>query len=146
MHHHAVHNFHSSDISINDLVEDFIPEDDRDAGGLPRLLTLSIGTRVMLIRNIATGQGLINGALGFVHAIEYENNVLIRVFVQFDDESIGRMFYNAEHNAIGIDAISQEFFCRGRSLYRTQFPLLPAFEWDLQFRLRFVLLQPYASA
>ena len=65
----AVHQFGSSDNTQENVTDEFIPKDDRDAGGLPRILSLSVGTRVMLIRNIATEQGLINGALGFVRSI-----------------------------------------------------------------------------
>lgn len=124
--HNAVHEFHSSDIQVNDDVNNFLPNDDRDAGGLPRTLSVSIGTRVMLIRNIATDQGLVNGALGFIKALSFENERLIRIYVQFDDESIGSTFYSDEHSAIYIEPLSQEFYFKGRSIYRTQFPLIPA--------------------
>lgn len=122
----AVNEFSSSDIGQDDDINNFIPADDRDAGGLPNILLLSIGTRVMLIRNIATDYGLINGALGFVHHIEFAESKAFRLFIRFDDESIGRIFQDATHNAISIDKISQEFYYRGRSMIRTQFPLLPA--------------------
>lgn len=122
----AVHQFGSSDNTQENVTDEFIPKDDRDAGGLPRILSLSVGTRVMLIRNIATEQGLINGALGFVRSIIYEGVRPVKIFVQFDDESIGRMFYNTEHEGIGIEQISQEYYYHGRSIYRIQFPLLPA--------------------
>ena len=124
--HVAAHEFHSTDTGVNDCIDNFIPNDDRDAGGLPRVLSLSPGTRVMLIRNIATDQGLVNGALGFVKTCYFENGQLLSIYVQFDDETIGSAFYNSEHNAIGIEQISQEFYFEGRSISRTQFPRLPA--------------------
>ena len=46
-----------SDNNINpeqSVPENLIPLDDRDAGGLPFRLQLSIGTRVMLLRNLNT--------------------------------------------------------------------------------------------
>ena len=43
-----------------------ISKDDRVAGGLPSSLTVSKGTRIMLIRNISTSHGLVNGAMGYV--------------------------------------------------------------------------------
>ena len=50
----------------------------------------------------------------------------MRIFVRFDDSSIGRIFHNTTHDAIPIEKISQEFYYNGRSIIRTQFPLLPA--------------------
>ena len=41
VHHQAVHEFHSSDVGTNDIITEYIPVDDRDAGGLPRTLSLS---------------------------------------------------------------------------------------------------------
>ncbi|MEW8546654.1 MAG: DUF6570 domain-containing protein [Candidatus Thiodiazotropha sp.] len=122
----AEHEVHNGQLGINQNIDDFIPDDDRNAGGLPKTLTVSVGTRVMLIRNIATDQGLVNGALGFVQYIEFENENPVRIFVRFDDESIGRSFINSDHNAIGIERISQEFYSESFSIYRIQFPLLPA--------------------
>ena len=124
--HTARHQFQSADSGNDNVTDEYIPSDDRDAGGLPRRLLLSVGTRVMLTRNIATENGLVNGALGFVKAFTFEDNQLIRVFVQFDDEAIGRIFYDNEHDAIYVEPITQEFHYHGRSVYRTQFPLLPA--------------------
>ena len=106
--------------------DDYIPNDDRDAGGLPRNLVLSIATRVTLIRNIATEHGLINGALGFVCHIQMNENKPSRIYIQFDDNNNGRRFYDEHHNAIVTDQISQEFYYSGKSIIRIQFPLLPA--------------------
>lgn len=58
----------------------------------------------MLIRNIATEHGLINGALGFVQHIEYSSKGTepLHVFVHFDDSSIGRIFHDPIQDAIPI--------------------------------------------
>ena len=45
----AFHQFSNADIGRDDNISAFIPSDDRDAGGLPNNLVLSINTRVMLI-------------------------------------------------------------------------------------------------
>lgn len=50
----------------------------------------------MLIRNIATDHGLINGASGFVQHIQFQNGFPIRILVHFDDSTIGRIFHNDE--------------------------------------------------
>ena len=74
----------------------------------------------MKIRNIATDQGLVNGAMGFVQLIEYENNEQVRIFFfRFVARSIARMFYSDDHDAIGIEKISQD--SENDAIYRTQF-------------------------
>ena len=125
---HAHHTYTNSHLTSNsnDDIELHIPQDDRKAGGLPRVFQFTEQTRVMLLRNIATEHGLVNGALGFVQHADYENDIPIRIYVRFDNSSIGRVMHNAEHNAIPIEQISQEFHSNGRSICRTQFPLAPA--------------------
>ena len=39
-----------------------IPEDDSSCGGLPKTIKAYLGARVMLLRNIETKTGLVNGA------------------------------------------------------------------------------------
>ncbi|XP_053389653.1 ATP-dependent DNA helicase PIF1-like [Mercenaria mercenaria] len=121
------HQFTSVNVSESENINQFIPKDDRDAGGLPNILHVSRGTRVMLIRNIATDQGLVNGALGFVEKILYNDEYGVSsVLVSFDDRSIGKLFLNSDYNAVEITKNSQEFYYHGHSLVRTQFPLMPA--------------------
>lgn len=86
----AIHEFSTSDTENDEDICDFIPIDDRNAGGLPNRLILSLSTRVMLIRNISTEHGLVNGALGFVQPIEFDKNKPFRVYVRFDNNTIGR--------------------------------------------------------
>lgn len=121
----AVHYYSRSDINpAGEVNSKDIPEDDRDAGGLPASLTVSKGTRIMLIRNIYTAHGLVNGAMGYVERLELdaENQY---IHVKFDDSDIGRIFQDRETNAIPIERINQEFYCNGRIIIREQFPLLP---------------------
>lgn len=71
MHHFSPYDMHQKNSSV-DL--DLIPEDDREAGGLPNKITVSKGTRIMLIRNINTPEGLVNGAMGYIEYIEKNDN------------------------------------------------------------------------
>lgn len=121
----AMHMFSDYDAHAGQIAtSEFIPEDDRDAGGLPNILTLSIGSRVMLLRNIMTDQGLVNSALGCVHSIQFEENKPIAIYVKFDDPSVGRIFQREQqNNAIAINLYSQAYRCKGRSVNRIQFPL-----------------------
>ena len=78
----AEHDFADCNLSDrSEPIEQFIPDDDRDAGGLPASLTLCTATRVMLIRNIATDYGMVNGILGFVTQVESDKNIPIRIYI-----------------------------------------------------------------
>ncbi len=129
----AFHYFSNNDLNSKDIVSDnFIPSDDRDAGGLPKCLEVSTGTRVILLRNIYTSLGLVNGAIGYVHSLEFSPGKSIPkvIYVKFDDSDIGRVLQSKNHeNAIAIEPIAQCFIFKGRSIVREQFPLQPA--WSL---------------
>ena len=66
----ANHSFLTFDINPGGQVSnELIPKHDRNAGGLPLTLHISIGTRIMLLRNLLTEEGLVNGAMGTVHKL-----------------------------------------------------------------------------
>lgn len=91
----ASHYFSSNDIGVNEEVfNEYIPDDDRDAGGLPYCIQLSIGTRVMLIRNLNVEYGLVNGAIGEVTHIHTN------------------------------ETANQEYLYKGRFIVRQNFPVI----------------------
>ena len=119
----AEHYFSSSDpqAGLTCPVE-FIPDDDRDAGNIPCLLELSIGSRVMLLRNLDVPRGLVNGAMGYVHAIDINSSGRVEhVQVLFD-----QLFINSDTSVnlpVAIAALEQGFVYAGRSIIRKNFPL-----------------------
>jgi hypothetical protein len=125
--HEALHTFSSFNATPGESVpEHLIPPDDRQGGGLPRWLPLSVRTRVMLLRNICTKEGLINGAMGFVAEIQFANDSFSTVYVKFDDSTVGINFVeSSKNNSIPIKPYSQEFIYKGRIIDRIIFPLSP---------------------
>ena len=71
--------------------EHYISEDDRDAGNFPCVSKLKGNCRVMLIRNILTEHGLVNGAMGTVSSVDVDLNtkVVTCIYVLFHDPTVG---------------------------------------------------------
>lgn len=70
---HAAHIF--SPFKVNSpgqiVPHDLIPPDDGQGSGLPRRLSISLETRVMLLRDVCTKEGLINGVMDFVTKFKF---------------------------------------------------------------------------
>ncbi|WAR07960.1 PIF1-like protein, partial [Mya arenaria] len=102
----------------------FIPTDDRDAGNMPNVLRFSIGSRVMLLRNLDITVGLVNGAIGTVHAVSLDNSGDISdIFIHFDDIHLPQHTQNENQNIVAISMIEHTFPFAGRSITRRTFPL-----------------------
>lgn len=110
-----------------DVPSKLIPQDDKYAGGLPNELQVSVGTRVMLLRNLVTREGLVNGAMGIVTHIDIgQNTADTQIYVRFDDNTVGQTFQSGTHgNSIPISLYTQEYLYLGRYINRIQFPLTP---------------------
>ena len=126
----AEHFFSQSDREAGiECSEHYIPEDDRDAGNLPRVLKLKVNCRVMLIRNILTEHGLVNGAMGTVSSVDIDPNtkVVSCIYVLFDDPTVGLpagSLPNTRQTPISIMPFEHVYYLYGRCIVRKTFPLI----------------------
>lgn len=124
----AIHFSQNSTIVPNHL----IPSDDSECGGLPRVIYFTTNARVMLIRNILTSDGLVNGAQGYIKSINFttdNKNMPQSISVIFDNPNIGKLYNcNSSTNAIEIKPLTVKFYGKqGLEIERTQFPLIPSY-------------------
>ncbi|XP_030828689.1 uncharacterized protein LOC100890415 [Strongylocentrotus purpuratus] len=111
--------------------------DARFTGGLPHVLELKVGSRVMLTRNMDVTDGLVNGALGtvvdFVECNPPASNPKA-VLIQFDNPTVGSALRLSIHygtsqhtTAVPIQRIDVKFSIsakkQGLEVTRCQFPL-----------------------
>ena len=124
--------------AIHDVQDSFIPTDDQKCAGIPKSITMCVNARVMLIRNIDTQNGLVNGAQGTVHSIEWDYSSTYDkdstdkmprcVNVIFDDAKTMSPITNISNKPIGIKPISVNFLGNDhRYITRTQIPLVLSF-------------------
>ncbi|KAG7009693.1 ATP-dependent DNA helicase [Physcia stellaris] len=108
--------------------------DEDDAGGLPNTLLIAIGARVMLTRNLWTKEGLVNGTMGTVHSILWEDGVQdphlrlpAMVMVEFDDYEGNGCIDIEGRKVVPIVPITSTFEVNHAICHRTQLPLRLAF-------------------
>ena len=88
-------------------------EDSNSTGGLEAEITLAVGARIMLRRNIDTKKGLVNGALGTIKAISNS-----KIKIKFD-----HVIDPCDIEKVKCRFMLQKTFC----VYRRQFPLSIAY-------------------
>ena len=61
------------------------------SAGIPEKVIIAVGAKVMLIKNIDTSDGLVNGAHGEVTAFVYDSNQKVKaILIKFQNETVGR--------------------------------------------------------
>ena len=90
--------------NVQDLFDDekqLIPEEDQDCGGLLKQLEITVGMRVMLLRNLDVSLGLVNRAMGTITMIEVPHNKTqsADAFPHFVTVNLDKMTVAAEQNA-----------------------------------------------
>ena len=107
---------------------------EQDAGGLASTLFLARGARVMISRNICTEKGLVNGVMGTVHSIIWDdavedafNSIPDIVMVKIDGYTgIACVDVDGE-KLVPVSPAMSQFEIDGKNCHRTQLPLRLAF-------------------
>ena len=98
---------------------------DKPKGGssdnLPKKLEIGVGARVMLLRNIDVGDGLVNGAFGTVEDFGFSSNGITSIHVRFDSDKVGSQ-KKLENGCVAIERYEEKLTCV-KNVTRRQFPL-----------------------
>ena len=112
-----------------------------ETGGFPLKITLKIGAKVMLTKNIDIADKLINGQIGIIKKVIVKNGRVSELYVEFFDEEVGLKSiesdcYARHHNFDPIERSETDIHVNKRNLSsptikRTQFPLV--LSWATSF-------------
>jgi ATP-dependent DNA helicase PIF1 len=108
-----------------------IREHPTKAGGMPRDLLLAVRARVMLRRNMWLSRGLVNGSLGYVHAIVFDpetknkgDGVLPLGVICVFDKYTGPPFLADVPNSVWVPVFTARWEVKGNHYSRTMLPLI----------------------
>ncbi|KAL7297079.1 hypothetical protein TKK_0009504 [Trichogramma kaykai] len=124
----CLRNLHKPVVSMKAIDKPLLSSNNEDNSGLADTLFLTIGCRVMLIDNPWVEGGLVNGSLGNIVAILYEDNVQppnlpTYILVKFDTYD-GPYVTN---KLFPVTPIVRTWEKLGRKITRRQFPLKLAY-------------------
>ena len=115
------------------VIEDAQNRKHTETGGLPLKITLKIGEKVILTKNIDIADKLINGQIGIIKVI-VKNGRVSKLHIKFFDEeadlkSIESDCYARHHNFVPIERSETDIHINKKNLFspaikRTQFPLV----------------------
>nr|XP_039256248.1 uncharacterized protein LOC120332966 [Styela clava] len=102
-------------------------------GGLHTVLEIAVGCRVMLLYNIDTSDGLVNGVMGTVQYIaKNDKEFVISILIKFDNDNVGRKAmaksrWKRQHPLLvpitRREAKFEKAYGKGAQVSRYQFPL-----------------------
>ena len=120
------------------VIEKVLNRNQSETGGLARNLEVKVNARVMLTVNIDIADRLINGQIGTVKHISYNNinGHIVKVYIKFDDAQAGLKKidtdpFGKQHQWVPIEKAEASIMIRANKdsspvIKRTQFPLMLA--------------------
>ena len=120
------------------VIEKVLNRNQSETGGLARNLEVKVNARVMLTVNIDIADRLINGQIGTVKHISYNNinGHIVKVYIKFDDAQAGLKKidtdpFGKQHQWVPIEKAEASIMIRGNKdsspvIKRIQFPLMLA--------------------
>ena len=117
------------------VLDKFIPKDDRDCAGLSKTLHLAVWAIVFLNRNIDTTEGLVNGCRGVImridtnpHNDQTSPRMPTKIHVRFFDQRVGA-HHRSSHNKEWVEILPVSVFS-GKDGFLRRFSVLILFVYE----------------